>query len=263
MNLLDVQKILQAEVLVGAERLATTEVISGCGSDLMSDVLAFTKKKTLLLTGLINPQVIRTAEIAELEGIVFVRGKRPSLEVIELAKSKNLALLFTTYPLFESCGLLFAAGLEGCRFGKEEPVSLMERSFVVSGGDFALAGEGASKIKKILTQLGLGSELIRKVAVAAYEAEMNIVIHAYQGELKLYIDQDAVKVIATDRGPGIKNIELAMQEGFSTASEEARQLGFGAGMGLPNMKRCSERFEINSVIGQGTVVTMHFKPAKS
>lgn len=134
----------------------------------------------------------------------------------------------------------------------------LERSFKIIAGDFTAAGEAASKIKKILTQLGLSSDKIRKIAIAAYEAELNIVIHAYQGELKLYIDQEQVKVQAIDQGPGIADIELAMQEGYSTASETARRMGFGAGMGLANMKRCSDQFEIKTEIDKGTIVTMSF-----
>ena len=139
-----------------------------------------------------------------------------------------------------------------------EAEASLERSFKVKGGDFSTAGEAASKIKKILVQLGLDSGKIRKTAIATYEAELNIVIHAYEGELKLYIDQSLVKIIAVDRGPGIADIELAMQEGYSTASEKARQMGFGAGMGLPNMKRCADRFAIKSEVGKGTMVEMNF-----
>jgi anti-sigma regulatory factor (Ser/Thr protein kinase) len=134
----------------------------------------------------------------------------------------------------------------------------LERCFKVKGGDFAAAGEAASKVKKILVQLGLDTEKIRKIAIATYEAELNIVIHAFEGEIRLYIDPFGVKIMAADRGPGIADIELAMQEGYSTASQEARRMGFGAGMGLPNMKRCSDKFVINSEVGKGTTVEMEF-----
>jgi serine/threonine-protein kinase RsbT len=139
-----------------------------------------------------------------------------------------------------------------------EPSLRLERCFKVKGRDYATAGEAAGKVKKILTQLGLDAEKIRKIAIATYEAELNIVIHAFEGEVNLQIDPYEVKIIAGDRGPGIADIELAMQEGYSTASEEARQMGFGAGMGLPNMKRCSDQFIINSEVGKGTAVEMQF-----
>jgi serine/threonine-protein kinase RsbT len=142
--------------------------------------------------------------------------------------------------------------------GLTEPSLRLERCFKVRGGDYSTAGEAASKIKKILIQLGLDSEKIRKIAIATYEAELNIVIHAFEGEINFHIDPDFVRVMAADQGPGIADIELAMQEGYSTAPEEARQMGFGAGMGLPNMKRCSDQFTINTEVGKGTTVEMGF-----
>ena len=139
-----------------------------------------------------------------------------------------------------------------------DPPHKFERNFSVKGGDFAAAGEIASKVKKILMQLGLAAEVIRRIAVAVYEAELNIVIHAFEGEIVLRVDLDKVILIARDSGPGIKDIALAMQEGYSTASEEARRMGFGAGMGLPNMQRCSDQLVIYSETGKGTTVTMTF-----
>ncbi|MGE5582756.1 MAG: hypothetical protein ACM3X9_09485 [Bacillota bacterium] len=115
MDLLTVKKILRAETLVGAEWLKNTKVLSACGSDLISDVLAFPKEKPLLLTGLTNDHVIRAAEIIGLVGVVFVKGKKPPANVISLAGEKRLPLLSTDYPLFEACGLLYAAGLKGCQ----------------------------------------------------------------------------------------------------------------------------------------------------
>jgi len=112
-KLTDVCRILEAEVLCGQEHLER-EIITVCGADLMSDVLAFTKERTLLLTGLTNVQVIRTADISDLVGIVFVRGKRPGAEVLQLAQEKDIPVLQTTIPLYESCGRLYQAGLKGC-----------------------------------------------------------------------------------------------------------------------------------------------------
>ena len=113
MKLADVQKILQAEVLCGSEHLHRDTQVA-CGADLMSDVLAFTKEKALLLTGLTNIQVVRTADMSDLVGIVFVRGKRPGPEVIQLAESKGIPLLLSNYPMYESCGALYRGGLPGC-----------------------------------------------------------------------------------------------------------------------------------------------------
>lgn len=113
MLLKDARKLLAADVVSGPEHL-DTEIQCACGADLMSDVLTYTKERTLLLTGLTNIQVIRTAEISDLAGIVFVRGKRPGPEVIQLAASKSIPLLVTDLPMFESCGILFSNGVKGC-----------------------------------------------------------------------------------------------------------------------------------------------------
>jgi serine/threonine-protein kinase RsbT len=130
--------------------------------------------------------------------------------------------------------------------------------FSVEGGDFAAAGEAASKIKQALRKIGVDAGVIRRVSIAAYEAEMNIVLHARRGRLILEVGEDKLRVIAEDEGPGIDDIGLAMQEGFSTASDLAREMGFGAGMGLPNMKKNSDTIAIETVKGQGTKVIMSF-----
>jgi predicted transcriptional regulator len=114
MRLQDIVAILEAEVLVADEDTMEMEISTACGSDLMSDVLAFTKEKTLLLTGLTQPQVIRTAEMMDLNAIIFVRGKRPEPATIQLAREVNIPLLFTPLPLFEACGRLFSHGIRGC-----------------------------------------------------------------------------------------------------------------------------------------------------
>lgn len=113
MTLQEIGKTLEAEILCGGDLLGRMAV-SACGADLMSDVLAFTKDQTVLLTGLTNIQVVRTAEVSDLVGIIFVRGKRPNKELIELATSKGIPLLVTEHPLFEACGLLYVRGLKGC-----------------------------------------------------------------------------------------------------------------------------------------------------
>jgi anti-sigma regulatory factor (Ser/Thr protein kinase) len=126
----------------------------------------------------------------------------------------------------------------------------------IISGDFIKAGEASSNIKKALLQLGIKNDIIKRVCVACYEAEMNIVIHSLGGCLDLSVYEDMVEIIASDRGPGIQDINLAMKEGYSTASEEAREMGFGAGMGLPNMKRSSDIFEIISEVNKATSVKM-------
>lgn len=134
----------------------------------------------------------------------------------------------------------------------------MSKYYSIEPGNFILAGEAAEQIKKILKQLGIDAALIRKVAIASYEAEMNLVIHSIGGRLILNVNPQEITIIAQDDGPGIKDIELAMKEGYSTAPDTARKFGFGAGMGLPNIKRYSDRFAIQSSEGEGTRVEISF-----
>ncbi|HHY47703.1 MAG TPA: anti-sigma regulatory factor [Firmicutes bacterium] len=134
------------------------------------------------------------------------------------------------------------------------PSPSLELSYPVEGNDFATAGEAATRIKRMLKQIGIDPETTRRVAIVAYEAEMNIIIHATRGILKLRVLPGVIEVRAEDIGPGIPDIPLAMQEGYSTAPEHIREMGFGAGMGLPNMKRFSDEFWIESQVGKGTKV---------
>ena len=136
---------------------------------------------------------------------------------------------------------------------KNNAISL---SFDVSKNDFSSAGEASSSIKKILNQLGIQTSITRRVAIATYEAEMNIAIHSLGGKIEFTIDPDKIQIAAIDNGPGIEDVKLAMQEGYSTAPNKIRELGFGAGMGLPNMKKCSDEFDIVSTKGIGTKLVM-------
>lgn len=128
--------------------------------------------------------------------------------------------------------------------------------FVVDGEDFTSAGQASVQMKKNLRRLGISPETIRKISIAMYEGEINMVIHANGGEAEVLVYEDRIVMILTDRGPGIANIEQAMQEGYSTAPDNVRSLGFGAGMGLPNMKRYTDDMQIESVVGEGTTITM-------
>ena len=128
--------------------------------------------------------------------------------------------------------------------------------FVVDGENFTSAGEASVAMKKHLRKLGFSPETIRKVSIAMYEGEINMVIHAGGGEATVRVYPDKIEIVLADHGPGIENIELAMREGFSTATDSVRNLGFGAGMGLPNMKRYTDTMTIESKLGHGTTVTM-------
>ncbi|HUI63823.1 MAG TPA: ATP-binding protein [Bacteroidota bacterium] len=129
-------------------------------------------------------------------------------------------------------------------------------TFAVHGKDFIDAGRASTEIKSVLTDLGLDPAIIRRVAIASYEAEMNVVMYANEATLTLELTPKNIIIVVDDQGPGIPNIELAMQEGFSTATPEMREMGFGAGMGLPNIKRNADDFAIQSTVGKGTTVTI-------
>jgi anti-sigma regulatory factor (Ser/Thr protein kinase) len=126
----------------------------------------------------------------------------------------------------------------------------------IAGGDFANAGNVASSVKKVLKQLNISHTVSRRVVIALYEAEVNVVAHAYSGTAMVQIDKDRIQITVNDMGPGITDIDRAMQEGFSTASPHVREMGFGAGMGLSNMKKNSDVMNISSVPAKGTTVEL-------
>lgn len=126
----------------------------------------------------------------------------------------------------------------------------------VSGGDFTSAGNASVQAKKALRQMGFDPESIRRVAIAMYEGEINMVIHANGGTADILVYPDAIEIVLADEGPGIPDVNLAMQEGYSTAPDNIRSLGFGAGMGLPNMKKHTDEMRIDTVVGKGTTITM-------
>jgi anti-sigma regulatory factor (Ser/Thr protein kinase) len=126
----------------------------------------------------------------------------------------------------------------------------------IAGGDFAKAGNIASSVKKILRQLNIDYSVSKRIVIALYEGEVNVVAHAYSGVVEVNIDGEIIRIIITDKGPGIADIEQAMEEGFSTASPHVREMGFGAGMGLANMKKNSDSMKISSIPGEGTTVEL-------
>jgi len=263
MRLSEIKDHLQAKVLWG-EQYLNIEVYNACGAELMSDILADAKTNAVLLTGLIHRQIIQTAGMAEFAAIIFVRGKLPSQNVIELAKREKIPLLMTKYPLYETCGILYQAGLRGGNPQESDSSGdkyshkseAMRLVYDIVGNDFNNAGKATEQVKRVLKQIGIDSSAIRRTSISAYEAEMNIVIHAKKGKMLFDITPTAIEVMVEDQGPGIPNISQALEEGYSTAPDRVRELGFGAGMGLPNMRKFSDEFEIDSIIGKGTKVRM-------
>lgn len=269
MRLKEIRQMLEAEVLNG-EELLDLEIDRAGASDLMSDVLAFGKPGLLLITGLSNAQSVRTASIIGATAIVYVRGKRPDKEGAELAAQKKIPILSTKLLMYRTCGLLFSSGLRGINeipgperaAGKSEE-SVFVQEFEIMGSDFSRAGSVSIKIMEMLKEVGIDPAVISRASIAAYEAEMNVVMYARKGTFTLSLTPAAIEMIVADEGAGIPDVELAMQEGYSTATEEMREMGFGAGMGLPNIKRNSDRLEIRSEVGKGTRLAISIDLKKS
>ena len=135
-------------------------------------------------------------------------------------------------------------------------MELLSLHYEVSGTDFTYAGEASGKIKKNLKELGFPANIVRNVAIAVYEGEINMVIHGGGGVIDVEISPDCISIVLADQGPGIPDVSLAMQEGYSTAPENVRQLGFGAGMGLPNIKKYTDEMIIETEVGKGTTIKL-------
>ncbi len=135
------------------------------------------------------------------------------------------------------------------------PEELLSRSFAVHGRDFEKAGEASTEIKSLLKELEVDPNVIRRTVVIAFEAEMNIVMYADEGTVSFTLTDEDIGIEAADRGPGIPDLDLALQEGWSTATDEMREMGFGFGMGLPNIRRNADAFKVDTRVGQGTTVS--------
>lgn len=257
-----VKTVLQADVFVG-EDLLKSKVNHIYASDLMSDVLAYGKAGSCLLTGLNNMQAAISSYMAEFKAIVFLRGKRPAEEICKFAKEKGIAVFSTKADMYEAC--LKIACSEGQSLAGDEPVGpavnngdITKHEFFIEGKDFASAGMVSTQIKTILKEIGYDMALIRRIAISIYEAEMNVVMHAVRAKVKLTASDREIRVVVDDEGKGIPDIQKAMQAGFSTATEEQRAMGFGAGMGLPNIDKNSDELNIASEVGKGTRLEMKF-----
>ena len=139
------------------------------------------------------------------------------------------------------------------------PEELLSRSFVVRGRDFEKAGEASTDIKSLLKDLQIDPAVIRRAVVVAFEAEMNVVMYADEGTVSFVLTDEDIGIEVADRGPGIPDLDLALQEGWSTATDEMREMGFGFGMGLPNIRKNSDQFSVTSQVGEGTVISSRIK----
>jgi len=258
-----IKEALEARILEGEGSLeATIEHIYA--SDLMSDVLAFGKSNSILLTGLATKQSVISALMADFKGVIFLRGKLPKDGSDIFAKDKNMVLLSTRLDMYEACVRIYETMQAGAlpevkRSGAEDEVEiLLKQDFKINGKDFSNAGMVSTELKEILKKIGLPPPLIRRVGISTYEGEMNVIMHASQGIVTLMVSPRFIEVIIADEGPGIPDIEKAMEEGYTTATEEMRAMGFGSGMGLPNIKKNTDNLQVSSKVGEGTTLQMKF-----
>ena len=257
-----IKEALQANVIAG--NCKTGQYVSGIyASDLMSDVLAYGKSGSILVTGLNSVQAAISAYMAEFKGIVFIRSKIPANDIRKFAEEKGLVILTTDTDMYETCVKI--ASIEGEIQITKDISELPKRAenittytFSIDGQDFASAGMVSTQIKTILKSIGYDPLIIRRVAISTYEAEMNVVMHAKRAKVTLKASDQEIYIIIADEGKGIKDIEQAMKEGYSTATEEQRAMGFGAGMGLPNIRKNSDKMNIESKVNEGTRIETMF-----
>ena len=263
MKIADIKEVLGAKVLEGGDSL-DTDVEQVYASDLMSDVLAFGKPNSILFTGLATQQAIISAHMAEFKGVVLIRGKSPRDASGKVARDNELVLLTTELDMFDAC--IKANSLQQGNSSSAAAVAvpsisellLLSQEFVIEGDDFTNAGMVSTEIKSILKKIGLEAVLIRRVAISTYEAEMNVVMHAVRANVTLSVTPSEIMLVIADEGKGIPDVESAMEEGFSTATDQMRAEGFGAGLGLPNIKRNSNELKIESKVGVGTTLELTF-----
>jgi serine/threonine-protein kinase RsbT len=258
-----IKDVLQATVIEGEDKLDTT-VNRVYASDLMSDVLAFGRPYSILFTGLATQQAVISAHMAEFKGVVFVRGKIPKDGAKGFAKENELILLSTELDMYDACVRIEAArkgieaGLTAKPVGERSEKMLLGHELLIEGNDFANAGMASTKVKSILKKIGFDPKLVRRVAISTYEGEMNVVMHAQRAKVKLAVTPGLIEVVIDDEGKGIPDVDLAMQKGYTTATEEMRAMGFGSGMGLPNIKKNSDELDLTSEVGKGTKLRMKF-----
>jgi anti-sigma regulatory factor (Ser/Thr protein kinase) len=262
---IEIEKIrlsLDATAIVGKD-LAGKFVTGIYASDLMSDVLAYGQSGAMLLTGLNNIQSAISAFMAEFKGVIFIRGKVPDDDVRNFAIEKGMIILSTDADMYEACLTIAKIDVEApvvkeVSEAVQKTHNVTTYTFNIDGKDFASAGLVSTQIKTILKSIGYDPKLIRRVAISTYEAEMNVVMHATKGNVTLIASDKEIAVRVSDEGKGIEDIEKAMIEGFSTATEEQRAMGFGAGMGLPNIKKNTDKLYIESVVDKGTIIETIF-----
>jgi anti-sigma regulatory factor (Ser/Thr protein kinase) len=263
LKLNQIKKVLNADVVFGDNQLTT--IIKGIyASDLMSDVLAYGKPESVLLTGLCTNQAAISAYMADFKAVVFLRGKTPPADLLKFAEEKKLVILSTKADMFDACAKI--ANIYSRLLPEDDILVSTEATdkdisthkFSIDGKDFANSGFVSSQVKDIIKDIGYDPQVVRRIAIATYEAEMNVVMHALRANVKLIAGDEEIIVIVEDEGKGIPDVDKAMEKGFSTATDDQRAMGFGAGMGLPNIKKHSDQLNIASKVGKGTKIEMRF-----
>jgi serine/threonine-protein kinase RsbT len=258
-----IRDALKASVIEGEDEL-DAEVKHVYASDLMSDVLAYGRPNSVLLTGLATRLAVISAHMAEFKGVVFIRGKKPKDGSELFARDNHLFLLSTGLDMYDACVRIDSLRREGHPAAEiSAPVRkteelLLNHQFSIQGNDFSNAGMVSTRVKSLLKKIGFDPKLVRRIAISTYEGEMNVVMHARRAKVNLSVTPQLIEVVIDDEGEGIPDVQLALQEGFTTATEEMRAMGFGSGMGLPNIKKNSDELNIESEIGKGTRVQMKF-----
>ena len=259
MKIKKIKEALDATVIVGEDKLDTS-IEHVYASDLMSDVLAFGKSNSILLSGLATQQAVISAHMAEFVGVVLIRGKKSKDSAEKFARDYNMVFMSTEMDMYDACVKIYSINhekdsvLPAESLGQKKEDILLDHEFSIEGNDFADAGMTSTNIKSILKKIGLDPKLIRRVAISAYEGEMNVVMHAIRAKVYLSVTTKHIKIIIDDEGKGIPDVKQALQQGFTTATEEMRAMGFGSGMGLPNIEKNSDKLEIKSEVAKGTIL---------
>jgi anti-sigma regulatory factor (Ser/Thr protein kinase) len=263
MDIRAIKEALDAEIIEGREMISE-QVDQVYASDLMSDVLAFGQPDSMLITGLATQQAVISAHMAEFKGVVFIRGKHPKDGAGKFARENGLVILRSNLDMYDACVRIEnlikgeQGELEARKKAAEPEKLLLSQERFMEGSDFANAGMISTEIKSVLKKIGFDPKLIRRVAIATYEGEMNVVMHAKRARVFLTVTPQIIEVVIDDEGKGIPDVDKAMQAGFSTATEEQRAMGFGSGMGLPNIRRNTDELNIESQVGKGTRLKMRF-----
>jgi serine/threonine-protein kinase RsbT len=261
----DLVSLLAGEAVVAFE--ASEICYRGvCFCPKISEALRYAESGCALVMPLGNPQAVRAASLLKAAAVVVCAGQPVEPEAVAEAKRDGLPILATSLSM-EACKerlVQTPAPRAECGAGRAAPHSKparTEATFPVLGNAYLMAGQASRRLRALLEEAGVETEVVRRACVATYEAEMNICIYAVSGSARATVTEDWVEVCMTDRGPGIPDVDTAMQLGYSTAPERARRMGFGAGMGLPNIVRCCDELSIEAdPAGGGTTLRMRFRP---